>query len=185
MARLTLDKALEFYPAFTQEDIAMLSDSTIAAVRAAIKAAGLQLAHTPSDMWRTEVMLEDLTQLQIAKKHNTELSVIKAMLYGKDVTPRVVASHQQIINFMAENPGKFTQVELAKKFNVSQSLIAKLNPHKKPVGPIERKTPGERLKIMEHAKKHSIQSAALTFNVSRMAIYRWMEKDRERKAGNK
>lgn len=185
MARLTLDKALEFYPACTQEDIAMLSDSTIAAVRAAIKAAGKPLANTPSDMWRNEIMLEDLTQLQIAKKHNTDLGVIKAMLYSRDVTPRVIASHQQIINFMVENPGKFTQVELAEKFNVSQSLIAKLNPHRKPVGPIERKTPGERLRIMEHARKHSIQSAALTFNVSRMAIYRWMEKDNERKAGNK
>lgn len=184
MARLTLDKALEFYPACTQEDIAMLSDSTIAAVRAALKASGQALVDTPSDMWRNEIMLEDLTQLQIAKKHNTDLGVIKAMLYSRDLTPRVVASHQQIINFMAANPGKFTQVELAEKFNVSQSLIAKLNPHKKPIGPIERKTPGERHKIMEYARNNSIHSASLTFGVSRMAIYRWLEKDNERKASN-
>lgn len=184
MARLSLDKALQFYPACTQEDIALLASCSIAAVRTAIKSAGLQLANTPSNMWRDELLLEDMTQEQMAKKHHTTLAVVKAMIYNKELTPRVVASHQQIINFMVANPGKYTQVEIAQKFGVSQSLVAKLNPHRKPVGPIERKTPGERFKILEHAKKHSIQSASLTFNVSRMAIYRWMEKDNERRASN-
>jgi len=183
MARLTLSKALEFYPACSQEDIALLADCPIATVRAAIKKAGKQLADTPSDMWRNEIMLEDLTQDQIAKKHLTTLATVKAMLYNKDLTPRVVASHQQIINFMVENRGKFTQVELAQKFNVSQPLIAKLNPHRRPVGNIERKTPGEQLKIIQYAQANSIQSAALTFGVSRAAIYRWIEKhDSKRKS---
>lgn len=185
MARLTIEQALLHYPSFTQEDIALLTDLTIAQVRAHIKNAGLELCNTVTDAWRREISLEDLTHEKIAKKHHAPLLVIKSAIYGKPAKEREQASHQDIINFMVANKGKYTQLELAEKFDVSQALISKLNPFKRVHGPIERKTPGEQLKIVEYAEKHSIQAAALTFQVSRAAIYRWMEKVNERRANSK
>lgn len=185
MARLTLEQALELYPSITQEDVALLSGCTIAVIRQQIKKVGKELSSTPTDMWRDELLLENLTQEQMAKKHHTTIALVKHMVYGKELKPREVVSHQQIINFMVEHRGKHSQIEIAQKFNVSQALVAKLNPYKKQYGPIERKTPGEKLEIMKYADAHSIHSAALKFGVSRAAIYRWMEKRNERTAGDK
>lgn len=177
MARLSLEDALKFYPSFSQEDIAVLSDTPIYLVRQQIKNKRLELKHEPSPLWQTEVMLEDLTMEQIAKKHNTTPHCVKQMLYDKFPSgPREQASHQQIINFMVENRGKYTQVELAERFGCSQSLIAKLNPFKQPIGKIERKSPAEWKVILDYARKHSIQAAALTYKVSRTAIYNRMDK---------
>lgn len=185
MARLTISQALAHYPAFTQEDIAMLTDLSIAQVRSELRHAGLALNNTVTDAWRREITLEDLTHEKIAKKHNAPLLVIKSAIYGKPAQEQEQASHQEIINFMVANRGKYTQIELAEKFGVSQALISKLNPFKRAHGPIERKTPGEQLKIVEYAEKHSIQAAALTFGVSRAAIYSWKEKIDERRANSK
>lgn len=180
MARLTLEQALELYPSITQEDVALLTGCTIAAIRQQIKKIGKELVNAATDAWRDELLLENLTQEQMAKKHLTTIAVVKQMIYGKELKPREVASHQQIINFMVENRGKYTQVEIAERFGVSQALVAKLNPYKKQYGSIERKTPGEQLVIIKYAEAHSIQSAALKYGVSRAAIYRWMEKRNER-----
>lgn len=185
MARLTIEQALQYYPSFAQEDIAMLADVSIAVVRQELKRAGKELNNTMTAAWRREISLEDLTHEKIAKKHNAPLLVIKHAIYGTDPKNPEPTSHQEIINYMVANRGKHTQLELAEKFGVSQALISKLNPFKRAHGPIERKTPGEQLRIVEYAEKHSIQAAALTFNVSRAAIYRWRDAINERRANSR
>lgn len=184
MARLTIEQAILHYPAFTQEDIALLTDLSIAQVRSHLKRAGLELCNNVTPEWRREISLEDLTHEKIAKKHHAPLLVIKSAIYCEPPKGRKEVSYQHIINFMLTNKGKHTQLELAEKFGVSQALISKLNPFKRVHGPIERKSPGEQLKIVEYAEKHSIQAAALTFGVSRAAIYRWKEKIDERRANS-
>lgn len=187
MKTMTLKDALKFYPSFAQEDISMLTGLPISAVRKAIKEAGMDLSNELTEAWKREMMLEDLSKEQIAKKHHTTTNLVHRALYfdinsGQCGRPGG-ASHQEIINYMVANRGKFTQYEIAAHFGVAQSLVAKLNPYKQPYGPIKRKTPGEWYPIIEYAKKHSIQAAALLYKVSRASIYRRLED--ERAANNK
>jgi|JI7StandDraft_1071085.scaffolds.fasta_scaffold31329_1 hypothetical protein len=176
--QLQLQDALKFYPSFTQEDIAMLTNLPIAAVRRAIKSNNLELATELTEAWKREIMLEDLNMDQIAKKHLTTANLVHRALFCtlKEPKNRTV-SHQEIINYMVANKGKHTQAELAEKFGVAQSLICKLNPFRQSYGPIKRLTPGEWVPILDYAKNHSIHAASLRFKVSRAAIYRHLEKE--------
>lgn len=178
MKTLPLEEALKFYPSFTQEDIALLTNNSIAATRKAIRAAGHALCEELTEPWKREIMLENLNVEQIAKKHITTVNNVRLALYYPLAKNEVrVVSHQEIINYMVANRGKITQIEIAKKFGVSQALVAKLNPFKQPYGPAKRRTPGEWLPILDYAKKHSIQAASLLYKVSRASIYRRLENE--------
>lgn len=186
MKTMKLQDALKFYPSFTQEDISLLTTLPIATVRKAIKEAGMELSNELTEAWKREIMLEDLSKEQIAKKHMVCTKFVHRALYY-DITSgtrgKQGASHQEIINYMIANRGKFTQVEIAEHFGVAQSLVAKLNPYKQPYGPIKRRTPGEWQPILDYAKKHSIQAASLLYGVARASIYRRLED--EQRANNK
>jgi predicted DNA-binding protein (UPF0251 family) len=173
---MELQEAIKFYPSFTQEDIAVLTGLPIHAVRRSLKDAGHELTQKLTQAWRTEILAtaENLPQPQAAKMHSTTPSVIQYARYigvHKDVV-RGTVDHAEVKAFITANRHKMTQAEMAEALGVSQSLVSSLNPYRRPVGAILRKTPGEWVVILQYAEKHNIQQAALKFNVSRTAIHR-------------
>ena len=173
---MELQEALKFYPSFTQEDIAVLTDLPIHTVRRSLSDAGYELTQKLTQAWRTEILAttEGMAQPQAAKMHSTTPAVIQHARYvgvHKEVT-RGTVDHTEVKKFITENRHKLTQIEMAEALGISQSMISSLNPYRRPVGKILRKTPGEWLVILEYAAKHNVQQAAKRYNVSRAAIHK-------------
>ncbi len=174
---MKLEEAIKFYPSFTQEDIAALTEQPIHVVRRELASAGFELTNKLTTAWRHEILLttEGLKQAAAAKMHSTTPSIIYYARYKGEhkghKEPEL--DHTELVNFIRANYKKMTQEEMAAAKGVSQSLISRLNPFRRENGEIKRKTEGEWLVILEYARKHkNIQQAAKQFGVSRTAIHK-------------
>lgn len=173
---MELQEALKFYPSFSQEDIAVLTELPIHTVRRALLEEGHELTQKLTQAWRTEILVttDDMGLKQAAKMHNTTVSIISRARYvgvHREIE-RCTVDHTEVKNFIIANHKKMTQVEMAEALGVSQSLVSSLNPYRRPVGKILRKTPGEWVIILQYAAANNVQQAAKRYNVSRAAIHK-------------
>ena len=185
---MELQEALKFYPSFTQEDIASLTGLPIHAVRRSLRDAGQELTQKLTQAWRTEILAttDNLGLKQAAKMHNTTASIIQYARYHgvhKEVE-RGTVDHAEVKDFITANHKKMTQIEMAEALGISQSLVSSLNPYRRPVGKILRKTPGEWVAILQYAAAHNVQQAAKRYNVSRTAIHKRIKQNAEASNSN-
>lgn len=178
---MKLDDALAFYPSFTQEDIALLTGLKIHEVRAALDHLGHDLQTKMTPQWRQEILIEcsEMTASAVGKLYRmTGAAVVRARyskLPSNKPRGRPQVDHTDLKNFIISNP-HMTQVELAAAAGCSQALISMLSPTRKPIGNVQRRTPGEKVAIINYAKANGVSAAARLYGVSRTAIHNWMDK---------
>ena len=176
---MELQEAIQFYPSFTQEDIAALTGLPIHTVRRTLLAAGFEVTNKLSKAWQHEILAttENMNVQQAMKMHSTTYVLIYHARYkGPHKEPKVPPDHLDLVQFITENRHKMTQAEMAEAKGVSQSLISKLNPYRHEYGKVPRKTEGEWLAILDYARKNNVQQAANRFGVSRTAIHKRLDK---------
>lgn len=178
---MELQEAIKFYPSFTQEDIAALTQLPIHAIRRALRDDGFELSERLTQAWRHEILAttEGMSEPLAAKMHTTTAAVIHYARYvgvHKD-NQRGVLDHAEIKKYIVANRKTMTQEEMASALGISQSMISQLDPYRRPIGSVLRKTPGEWVVILQYAKSNTVQAAAKRYNVSRTAIHRRLKNE--------
>ncbi|MGL4219981.1 MAG: hypothetical protein ACRCSS_05035 [Shewanella sp.] len=171
---MNLIEALNFYPQFSQEQIAVLAEKPIHVVRKALRNNGHELSDKLTKAWREEIQhyFMEHTVPELADMYVTTQQFITIALYREPPknVQRQCVDEQAVINFMLADKGKTKQEDIGKRYGISQSRVSQLNPYRRRGVSCPRKTEGEWYEILKYADANTVSAAARLYGVSRTAI---------------